>query len=78
MAFIAPVYSVCNCMLHDEPSEGEDRDGEEEGLRIPGQAMVGSQQRRLTKSSQEGGGRSMESSAEVCQGLMRLKPSTML
>lgn len=30
MALTIPVCSVLNCMFHDEPSEGEDGDGEED------------------------------------------------
>lgn len=62
MALIAPVCSVHNYMLCDEPSEGEDGDGEEGLVVSPGEPLqpcpVGwrSQERRLTKNSWEGGG----------------------
>lgn len=50
----------------DEPSEGEDGDGEvvvsAVDPSIPGRAEVEEKQRRLTENSPEGGGRPMQSS----------------
>lgn len=58
MALIAPVCSVHNYTLCDEPSEGEDGDGEEGLVGSPGEPLqpvsVGIEEprgRRLTKNS---------------------------